>query len=293
MTADATALFARERPRLVGLAYRLLGSLTDAEDVVQEAWLRWERADRDAIERPEAWLTTVVSRIGLDVLRARQRDRADYVGPWLPEPLVATAADPADAAELSDSLTTGFLLVLEHLSPVERLVFLLADVFDEPFSSIAAITGKSEAACRQIASRARRKLHGARPAPATPLAEQRRIASTFAFAAIAGDRDTLLELLGPDVVVVSDGGRDRHAARRPVVGVDRVARFVTNIARRYARVSTVEPVLINGAVGLLVRVQGRPVLTQELEIRDGRIVRITGVLNPAKLAAVERHVELI
>ena len=147
--------FERERPRLAGLAYRLLGSLADAEDVVQEAWLRWQQIDRDAIEQPAVWLTTVTSRIGLDRLRARQRDRADYVGPWLPEPIVVPmdAADPAHHAELSDSLTTAFLVLLEELSPTERLVLLLADVFDQSFAEISAILGRSTDACRQVGLR--------------------------------------------------------------------------------------------------------------------------------------------
>ncbi|MEZ5144676.1 MAG: sigma-70 family RNA polymerase sigma factor [Acidimicrobiales bacterium] len=176
---DAAAeVFEAERPRLVGLAYRLLGSLTDAEDVVQEAWLRWAAVDRSGIERPAAWLTTVVSRVGLDRLRAA-RERASYVGPWLPEPLVepldraaddppATlvppgSVDPAEQAALADSLTTAFLVLLERLAPEERLVVLLVDVFGEPFRVAAEVTGRSEAAARQMAVRSRRKLRAAAP----------------------------------------------------------------------------------------------------------------------------------
>ena len=157
--APDTAVFTAERPRLVGLAYRLLGSVTDAEDVVQEAWFRWAGADRASVERPAAWLTTVVSRIGLDRLRAAKRSRTDYVGPWLPEPLVQADAmnDPERAAELSDSLTTAFLVMLEQLSPEERLVVLLVDVFGESFQTAATAVGRSDDACRQLAVRARRK----------------------------------------------------------------------------------------------------------------------------------------
>jgi RNA polymerase sigma-70 factor (ECF subfamily) len=294
--AGRAAVFAAERPRLVGLAYRLLGSLADAEDVVQEAWFRWERADTDAIERPAAWLTTVVSRIGLDLLRARQRDRAEYVGPWLPEPLVErldVGPDPADAAELSDSLTTAFLLMLEALAPVERLVLLLADVFDEPFASISEIAGKSEAACRQIAVRARRKLQGSGLRRRPSLAEQRTVASTFALAALAGDRDAMLQLLSSDIVLISDGGAKRHAARRPVVTPQRVTRLVINIAQRVADHVTVEPVLVNGAYGLFLRYDGKPYSIQSFEIEGGKIVRITSVLNPEKLEAAVRAVELV
>ena len=183
--------------------------------------MRWQLADRSTIDRPAAWLTTVAGRIGLDRLRARQRERAEYVGPWLPEPLVIAAdhSDPAHAAELSDSLTTAFLLVLEQLDPVERLVVLLADVFDQPFSAVAEVTGKAEPACRQIAVRARRKIRstGSGHVPSGG-ADARRLANDFAAAALTGDVPALLELLAPDVVLVSDGGRERHAARRPVVG---------------------------------------------------------------------------
>ena len=164
MSVSDVERFEHERPRLVGLAYRLLGSVADVEDVVQEAWLRWQQNDLDAIEQPAVWLTTVTSRIGLDRLRARQRDRADYAGPWLPEPIVVPmdTADPAHHAELSDSLTTAFLVMLEELSPTERLVLLLADVFDQPFAEISTISlGRSTDACRQVASWARRKVREA------------------------------------------------------------------------------------------------------------------------------------
>ena len=157
---QAVDIFEAERPRLLGLAYRILGSAVDAEDVVQEAWVRWQGAQ--GIERPAAWLTTVVSRLALDAWRAQQRKREDYVGPWLPEP-VATEPDPAERAEMADSLTFGFLVLLDELSPVERVVFLLADVFGEAYTDIAATVGKTEAACRQIASRARRKLQESKP----------------------------------------------------------------------------------------------------------------------------------
>src|SRR5262245_44787870 len=243
---DDLARFEAERPRLVGLAYRLLGSLADAEDVVQEAWLRWRRADRAAIEQPAAWLTTVTSRIGLDRLRARQRERADYVGPWLPEPIVEPLDqdDPERHAELSDSLTTAFLLLLEELGPTERLVLLLADVFDQPFADIAAVLGRSPAACRQLASRARRKVRDAEaPRRARGASDAAALAAAGAFvdAARRGDQEALLGLLAPDVVLVSDGGADHHAARRPVVGADRVCRLVLNLSERLPSGTTVEP----------------------------------------------------
>jgi RNA polymerase sigma-70 factor (ECF subfamily) len=154
--------FVRARPRLLGIAYRVLGSRVDADDVVQEAWVRWERTQRAAIRNPDAWLTTVVTRLALDRLRARKRDEERYVGPWLPEPLVERVVDPEATAELADSMTTAFLLMLERLSPDERAAFLLAEVFDEPYRTIADVLGRTEESCRQLASRARRKLHDER-----------------------------------------------------------------------------------------------------------------------------------
>lgn len=297
--------FTAERPRLVGLAYRLLGSVTDAEDVVQEAWFRWARTDVDGIERPGAWLTTTVSRLGLDRLRARRRERVDYVGPWLPEPLVRPLdptlvaaddrrTDPAASAELADSLTTAFLVMLERLTPEERLVLLLADVFGEPFPSVAETVGRTPDATRQLAVRARRKLRddvvsSDRRAPA---AEQLAVATAFVGAVMSGDLDAVRSMLHPDAVLTSDGGPHRHAARRPVVGADRVARFLVNIARRVPDDVRFDPVWVNGSPGVLVSFGGRPYMVNVVEVRDGRVVRQYSVSNPDKLAAVGRTVEL-
>jgi RNA polymerase sigma-70 factor (ECF subfamily) len=294
MSDEEVARFEAERKRLVGLAYRLLGSVSDAEDVVQEAWLRWQRADRDAIEEPAAWLTTVTSRIGLDRLRARQRDRAEYVGPWLPEPILTTSedADPARHAELSDSLTTAFLLLLEQLTPTERLVVLLADVFDQPFDEIAQILGKSPPACRQLASRARRKLHESEPPPTRPDPDTLAVAAAFISAALQGDQATVLRLLSPDVVLVSDGGPETHAARRPVIGPERVGRFIVNVAKRLPPAISAEPCRINGTPGFVVRAGGAPLLTQAFDVVDGRITRISIVSNPSKLTALAHPVDL-
>ena len=300
--------FASVRPRLLGLAYRLLGSMADAEDVVQEAWFRFDRVDPASIERPVAWLTTVTSRIGLDKLRARQRDRLDYVGPWLPEPIVestSTAAwgtdapsnDPADHAELADSLTTAFLVLLERLSPQERLAVLLADVFGEPFADIAVVLDTSDAAARQLASRARRKLRDADPTRSdrrpAPLAEQQEVVAQMVAALAAGDVATTAKLLAPDVVLLSDGGALVHAARRPVVGADRVSRLMVNIAKRdAASFDETAFCVVNGQPALIARQNGAPRFVLIAEVVDGLVHRIHVVNNPAKLAALDHPVDL-
>jgi RNA polymerase sigma-70 factor, ECF subfamily len=275
--------FAAERPRLLGLAYRMTGSYSDAEDVVQDTWLRWSTADQGRIDNAAAWLTTVASRLSLDRIRAAERRRADYVGEWLPEP-VATSRGPEETAELAESLTLGFLVLLDRLSPVERAVFLLADVFGESFATISNTIDKSEVACRQIASRARRKVHDERPG--VPPDDDPELLGRLIGAVLAGDGDQLLSLLDPDVVLVSDGGPDRHAARRPVVGADRVARLVLNIARRGSAGGEAAVLEVNGRPSLVLDPpEGR--LVAQIDQRAGRVTAIWIVLNPAKLHGLD------
>jgi RNA polymerase sigma-70 factor, ECF subfamily len=283
--ASPTEVFERERRHLFGLAYRMLGTVADAEDVVQDAWLRWQARPEGTVERPEAWLTTVTTRLALDHLRAARRRRESYVGPWLPEPVV-TDLGPAETAELADSLRLGFLAVLDELKPVERAVFLLADVFDVPFAEIASTVGKTEAACRQIAHRARRRV--TRPRSPRDASADRAVVEQLLVAIAVGDTDRVLACVAPDVVCVSDGGRDRRAARRPVVGAARVARFMINLARRHAEGISVEGTEVNGEYGVLLSFEGEidSVLTFEVE-RD-RVARILIVRNPEKLARIGR-----
>lgn len=293
------AVFDAERPRLVGLAYRMLGSVADAEDVVQEAWLRWAAVDPATIESPPAWLTTVVSRLSLDQLRRRRRDQERYVGPWLPEPLVEPASPepgPAARAELADSLTTAFLLLLEQLSPTERAVVLLTDVFGEPFDTVARIVGKSPAATRQVASRARRRLRaeeGSVAVPAAPSDAQRDVARAYLLASLTDDKEALLSLLADDVVVMSDGGPDQHAARRPVVGPHRAARFSSNLVRRFADVLAFEEATVNGNPGVVGRLGDAVAIVVSVEVVGGRVQRVTSVLNPDKLRHVDEAIQLI
>lgn len=285
--------FEAERDRLLGLAYRMLGSIADAEDVVQTAWLRWNTADRSRIERPAAWLTTVVSRLAIDRMRQQERRREDYVGPWLPEPVatrsgagVATpvAQDPSNAAELADSVTFGFLVLLDRLSAVERAVFVLSDVFGEPHDEIAEAIGRSPAATRQIASRARRRIREERslgaPADATLL-------TSLVAALAAGEVDRVIDLLSPDVVLTSDGGPARRAARRPIVGPEKVTRFLLNLAGRAPEGAQLSIEELNGAPAVVIRSDELDmVLSADRGAEASTLSQIRIVLNPDKLAGL-------
>jgi RNA polymerase sigma-70 factor, ECF subfamily len=281
--ADEGDLFDKSRPQLLGIAYRMVGTMVDAEDIVQDAWLRWNGADQTSIERPEAWLTTVTARIAIDFIRASSRRREEYLGPWLPEPLVVDGG-PEATAELADSLTLGFLTLLDTLNPVERAVFLLVDVFGVAYADVSRGVGKSEVACRQIASRARRRLHGA--SSRRPACEERRIVDELLAAVAHGDLPAILERLAPDVVLVSDGGPTRRAARRPIVGAARVARFFVTFARRSYAHARVVPAVINGDPGIITYLGGEIDFVAAFEIADTGIAAIWLVRNPAKLEHV-------
>lgn len=281
--AHDEAAFEHERPRLVGLAYRITGSRAAAEDLVQEAWLRWDRTDRDQVRDPAAWLTTVTSRLALDHLKSAQQQREAYVGPWLPEvAATATDADPAAQAELAESVTIGFLAVLERLGPVERVVFLLADVFRMPFEEIAPVVDRSVDACRQIASRARARVREGRPRFAPTDEEAWEVASAFLIAAQVGDLGSLVALLADDALAVSDGGPAHHAARRPVIAA-RIPRFVANLAKRIPPGATVTPETINGQPGVVVWADGRAVMAMAIAVAEGKVQRVWSVVNPDKL----------
>jgi RNA polymerase sigma-70 factor (ECF subfamily) len=289
------AVFEAERPRLRGLAYRMLGTISDVDDVVQDTWLRWQAVDPDALDRPEAWLTTVTTRLCLDRIRTARRRREEYIGPWLPEPLVSEGG-PEQAAELADSLTLGFLTVLDRLGPVERAVFLLADVFAVPYAEIAETVGKSEAACRQVASRARSRLRGASPdgaAAGRSAPRDRQLVDELVLAIGAGDIAGVLARLAPDAVCISDGGSIRRAARRPVVGAPRVARFLVNLTHRYAGAMSLRPVTINGDAGVLISLDGVVDLVAAFETQAGRVRAIRIVRNPDKLGHVGDEVTLV
>lgn len=280
----ATEVFEAERARLAALAYRMLGTPDDADDVVQDTWLRWESADRAGIDRPAAWLTTVTTRLAIDRLRSAQRRREVYVGPWLPEPIPCGDDDPFASAASAESLTLGFLTVLERLEPVERAVFLLHDVFRYPFAEVAACVERSEAATRQIAKRARERVQAERPRIDADPDRAEELAEAFLGAVVQGDVDGLRRMLTDDVLHLSDGGPHRRAARRPVVGADRVARLLVNLASRMEPGTRVDPVRVNGQLGWYITVEGRPELVLVPSFRDGRVASVLGVLNPDKLA---------
>ena len=290
MTLDVadTVRFEAARARLTGRAYRILGVLADADDVVQEAWLRWSAADRPRIDNPDAWLNTVVTRLAIDRLRRRKREEERYVGPWLPSPVVQPIDDPADAAELSDSMTTAFLIMLERLSPDERAAFLLADVFGERYDTIADSLGRSVEACRQLASRARRKLRDAEQDRVDAHRASDELVRRFLTALTAGDEATAMACLAPDAVYLSDGGPHRRAARLPVRGRDRIVRLLVNLVQRWPPPCRFRPALVGGLPGVLVELDGRILSATGVEVVAGQVVRITSVLNPDKLAATER-----
>jgi RNA polymerase sigma-70 factor (ECF subfamily) len=287
---DAVAVFAEERPKLFGVAYRMLGSVADAEDVVQETYLRWQEVVDvgTAIDSPSAYLTTMVSRRCLDELRSARRRREEYVGEWLPEPLLADdRLDPAQQTELVDSLSTAFLVVLEALSPGERAAFLLHDVFGYEYPELARILGRAEPACRQLVTRARRRVHERRPRFEVSPEEHTRLLNEFMHASAAGDLDGLVGLLAEDAVLRADGGGIVTAARNPIVGADRVARWLFGVAQKAppGLTSTVETV--NGLPGIVMRVDGALYGVASIEVRDGRIQGVYIQVNPEKLSAAE------
>jgi RNA polymerase sigma-70 factor (ECF subfamily) len=281
-----TDVFDAARPRLRARAYRMLGVFADAEDVVQDAWLRWEAADHADIVNPDAWLNTVTSRLAIDRLRRRRREQVDYVGPWIPEPVVSTISDPAHVVELADSLTLGFMMMLERLSEDERVAFLMADVFDEPYSLVAEQLGRSEVACRQLASRGRRKMADG-PAETTSTEVADATIARFVNALVAGDEAGVIDCLHADVELISDGGRERHAARRPVGGPFRVGRFLSTLAGRIDPTWTAAPADVGGLRGMIYRNgAGEPEVVIAFRVVDHQVIDVISILNPDKLSLV-------
>jgi RNA polymerase sigma-70 factor, ECF subfamily len=271
--------FAQARPRLLRLAYSQLGDVGEAEDVVQEAWLRLERVDANSIENLDGWLTTVVARLALDRLQSARARRETYVGPWLPEPL--SSEDPADRISLDESVSYALLTVLEQLSPAERTAFVLHDVFDLPFGEIGEVVGRTPEAVRQLASRARRHVKHESPRFAASRGEHDRAVRAFAQAVAEGDLEGLVAVLDPEVVWTSDGGGLATAARKPLRGGAQVARAWAGLGRR--TVSEPTEVKLNGRLGLVLASLDGHRAALSFVVSDGRIIRIDAVRNPEKL----------
>ncbi|GAA2199714.1 MULTISPECIES: RNA polymerase sigma factor SigJ [Streptomyces] len=283
-----------ERRRLINLAYRMLGSLAEAEDVVQETYARWyamSPSQQAAVASPGGWLTKVAGRICLDVLRSARVRRERYVGEWVPEPLPARTewpagatddgtADPADRITLDESVSMAFLVVLEAMTPAERVAFVLHDVFRYPFAEVADIVGRTPAACRQLASSARRRIDASRP-PLPPTAQRARVVREFKQAWEAKDIDALIGLLDPEATAVGDGGGRVTALLHPVEGAERIARFFAD--RTLPGRLTLQEYTVNGQPGLVARLDGVVVAVYAFDIADDRIRRIWAVLNPEKL----------
>jgi RNA polymerase sigma-70 factor (ECF subfamily) len=283
MDEQLAEAFEAQRPYLVRLAYGQLGSLAEAEDVVQEAWLRLERAGGEDIRDLRGWLTTTVSRLALDALRSARMRRERYVGPWLPEPLLGGGEDPADRVTLDESVGMALLVVLETLSAGERVAFVLHDVFGYGFPEVAEVLGTSQDAARQLASRARRRVEERRPRfPATP-EQQREIITAFARAASEGDTEALLALLHPEAVMRADSGGLVRAPRKPIVGDERIAKAVVSLARVGGDPSTTRIVDVNGMPGIFVRDWDGTPNVIAFTIDDGRIIEIDIVRNPEKV----------
>jgi RNA polymerase sigma-70 factor (ECF subfamily) len=290
--SNPAASFEPYRRRLLGLAYRMLGSMADAEDAVQETYLRWHTADRDTVSNPRAFLMTTTTRICLDMLTSARARHEEYVGPWLPEPVLDSAAlAPDTRTELAEDLSIALLLTLDRLSPLERAAFLLHDVFDFSFTEIAAALNRSEAACRQLASRARAHVRAVRPRGATTPAragevetKHAELISAFVAATRSGDLDGLTQMLASDARVVTDGGGKVAAALNVLEGADRAARFLIGAGRKGWREEfTLRISLINGLPGVIVDAPEGPVQTSAFEI-DGDVIRAVYVVrNPDKL----------
>ncbi|MGW0225125.1 RNA polymerase sigma-70 factor [Streptomyces tendae] len=291
MTTDtATDVFEEHRPVLLGVAYRMLGRLADAEDVVQEAWLRWSGADRSAVREPRGYLVRVTARLAVDRLRQVKSRGETYVGPWLPEPCATdfgdAVPDTAERAVLADSVSLAVLVVLESLSPLERAVFVLREAFGYPYAEIAAMLERGEAAVRQLAGRARKHVDERRPRYDVDPAQRRDLTERFLAAAAEGDLAGLLATLAPDVRLVGDSGGRSKAPLRVLEGSDKVGRFLFAVAQQGIPDATFHFLELNGGPALLVRSGGKPDSVLQVDVADGRIQAVYIIRNPDKLASL-------
>ncbi|MFF2303932.1 RNA polymerase sigma-70 factor [Streptomyces sp. NPDC058128] len=289
-TDTLTEHFEEHRSMLLGVAYRMLGRAADAEDVVQEAWLRWTAEDRTEVREPRAFLVRITTRLAIDRLRQAQARRESYVGPWLPEPVVTdfgpTAPDTAERALLADSVSLAVLVVLESLSPLERAVFVLREAFGFPYAEIATALDRSEAAVRQLAGRARRHVDEGKPRYDVDPTERRDLTERFLTAAAGGDLGGLLALLAPDVRLVGDSGGKSKAPLRIIESADKVGRFLHATAQGADEIFEFRFLELNGGPALLALVDGRPDSVFQIEVLDGRVQCVYIIRNPDKLQAL-------
>jgi RNA polymerase sigma-70 factor (ECF subfamily) len=287
--SDRAAVFEENRRKLWRIAYRMLGSRDEAEDIVQEAWLRWHRTRPEDIRAPQAWLVTTATRLSIDRLRQLRAERELYAGPWLPEPLVDEAAPAADrGTELASELSVALLAVLERLAPEERAAFLLREVFDAGYDDISVVLGKSEAACRQIVSRAAKRVRAERPRVEVNPDAARHLLKTFADAVRAQDKDTLLGIFAEDATWTADGGGNTKAALKVIHGAERIARFATGVYRHALDRLEFRVVSVNGEPGLAALVDGQLLSIVSIRTDGHRILDVYAILNPEKL----RHVQI-
>lgn len=286
MSADHAEIFERHRARLFGVAYRMLGSRADADDVLQESYLRWHGCDIASVQSPEAWLVTTATRLCLDRLRDARQERERYVGPWLPEPIATdTLPSPELQLELAHEVSVAFLAVLERLAPEERAVFLLREVFDYDYTEIAAMLGRTEAACRQMVHRARARVREGRPRFSIAAEMRERLLERFIAAAASGNRDAVMALLAEDGEYVSDGGGKVYAALRVLKGPERIARLFYCIARRNPHIAY-RLIRVNGELGVLALQDGRVYSVLSFAMGADRIAGIYVMRNPDKLAGI-------
>lgn len=287
---DATLTFDSHRRRLQGIAYRMLGSVAEAEEVVQDAWLRWHEADKAGFDSAEAWLVTVVTRLSIDRLRAAKVQREHYIGAWMPEPTLTESPDtPEESLERADNISVAFLAVLERLAPEARAAFLMREVFDADYDEVALTLGKSEAACRQLVHRAKAQVQEARPRYQVSRETHQRLLRAFADAAARGSLHDLKALMAEDVELIGDGGGKVQSFSKVLRGSQRLAQLYFALWRRLGAAVRMELVEINGEPGLLRFVDGQLESAQTFEIEGERIVRIRAQRNPDKLARIARH----
>lgn len=285
-------IFAKHRARLFGIAYRMLGTREEAEDIVQEAYLRWHKAETDKIETPEAWFVTITTRLSIDRLRKAARERETYIGPWLPEPLaVSDMPSPAEELEFASNLSLAFMFLLERLSPVERAAFLLHDIFDCAYADVARIVGKTETASRQLIHRARERVRTDKQRFQADEQARKDLIEKFIRASTVGDEQTLFSLFTDDIEMISDGGGKVMAARKIIYGRDKLSRVFATLGSKYGAYADERFFPVNGELGTISFLGGRIFALTTFDVENGKVSKIYRVMNPDKLKAFPQTIE--